>query len=247
MVLNPDENEANVVPADGEPVAFPAEAGTATQIAPDGSIWSLVDGDLQRTTSSATRTTRLGVPGATLSLVGNVAFVVDAENRRARFGDGEWQALPTDVDPSEILGQVPGPPAGCGWVGANDDLWCVAGDGIDESSVIDGLDMDGSDLLAIAGDAAAVVERGPSSITRIDWRKGELLDELPATVSSDATLAVTATVDLVWVDEVAGDFVWGVNPWGIQAIDKNAQGILSSATMANSWMRCRSGRVDCRR
>ena len=226
VVVNPDENEANVVPADGEPIAFPADAGRATQIAPDGSIWSLVDGDLQRTTSSGTQTTRLGVPGATLSLVGNVAFVVDVENRRARLGDGNWQTLPTDADPSEIIGQVPGPPAECGWIGADDDLWCVAGDGIDESRVVDGLDMDGSDLLAIAGDAAAVVERGPSSITRFDWRTGELLDELPATVSSDATLAVTATVDLVWVDEVAGDFVWGVNPWGIQAIDKNAQGIL---------------------
>ncbi len=45
-------------------------------------------------------------------------------------------------------------------------------------------------------------------------------------MSADAVLTVTATVDLVWVDEVAGDFVWGVNPWGIQAIDKNAQGIL---------------------
>ena len=40
------------------------------------------------------------------------------------------------------------------------------------------------------------------------------------------TLAVTANVDLVWVDDVVGDLVWGVNPWGIQAIDKNAQGIL---------------------
>ncbi len=226
VVVNPDENEANVVPADGEPIGFPVEADRATQIAPDGSIWSLVDGDLQRTTSSTTQTTRLGVSGATLSLVGNVAFVVDAENRRARLGEGDWQELPTDADPSEIIVQVPGPPAECGWVGANDDLWCVASDGIDESSVIDGLDMDGSDLLAIAGDAAAVVKRGPSSITRIDWRTGEVLDELPAAVSSDATLAVTATVDLVWVDEVAGDFVWGVNPWGIQAIDKNAQGIL---------------------
>mgnify|MGYP003549533032 CR=1 FL=1 len=43
----------------------------------------------QRTTSKATETTRLGVPGATLSLVGNVAFVVDAENRRALLGDGD--------------------------------------------------------------------------------------------------------------------------------------------------------------
>ena len=226
VVVNPDENEANVVPSDGEPIAFPVDAGTTTQIAPDGSIWSLVEGDLRRTTSSATQTTRLGVPAAALSLVGNEAFVVDAENRRARLGEGDWQTLPTDADPSEIVAQVPGPPAECGWVGADDELWCVAGDGIAETSVIDGLDIDGSDFLAIAGDAAAVVERGPSSITRIDWRNGEILDELPATVSADAVLNVTATVDLVWVDEVAGDFVWGVNPWGIQAIDKNAQGIL---------------------
>jgi Bacterial Ig domain len=226
VVVNPDENEANVVPADGEQIGFPVEAGTATQIAPDGSIWSLAEGDLHRTTSSTTQTTPLGVEGATLSMVGNLPFVIDAGNRRARLGDGDWQTLPTDADPSEIIGQVPGPPDECGWVGANDDLWCVATDGIDESSSVDGLDMDGSDLLAIAGDAAAVVKRGPSSITRIDWRNGTIVDELPARVSADTTLAVTATVDLIWVDDVAGDFVWGVNPWGIQAIDKNAQGIL---------------------
>ena len=48
----------------------------------------------------------------------------------------------------------------------------------------------------------------------------------PRPVAADATLSVTATVDLVWVDDVAGDFVWGVNPWGIQAIEKDAEGIL---------------------
>ena len=35
---------------------------------------------------------------------------------------------------------------------------------------------DGTDLLAIAGEAAAVVRRGPSSIVRFDWRTGEILD-----------------------------------------------------------------------
>ena len=28
------------------------------------------------------------------------------------------------------------------------------------------------------------------------------------------------------MNDVTGDFVWGVNPWGIEAIDKNAEGIL---------------------
>jgi large repetitive protein len=227
VVFNPDEDEANVVPADGEPIPFRAEGGTTAQVAPDGSIWSLVEGDLVRTTSSATQRTPLGVDDAALlSLVGNAPLVVDVSNRRARLGDGAWRPLATEADPSEILVQVPGPPAECGWVGADDDLWCVSAAGIEETSSVPGLDLGGGDLLAIAGEAAAVVRRGPSSIVRFDWRTGDILDDLSADVRADASLGVTATVDLVWVDDVAGDFVWGVNPWSVQAIEKGAQGIL---------------------
>ena len=226
VVVNPDSDEATVVPAEGEPISFAVQGGSATQVAPDGSIWSLVGGDLVRTTSSATQRTRLGLDGdAMLSLVGNVPLVVDVSGRRALLGTGTWRSLGTDADPSEILAQVPGPPNECGWVGANDDLWCVSAGGIDEATTVPGLDLDGGDLLAIAGEAAAVVRRGPSSLIRFDWRDGQILDDSQS-ISSDATLAVTATVDLIWVDDVTGDFVWGVTPWGVQAIDKNAQGIL---------------------
>jgi large repetitive protein len=227
VVFDPNAGEANVVPADGEPIPFPVDGGTTAQIAPDGSIWSLVGGDLVRTTSAATQRTRLGIDGgALLSLVGNVPLVVDVSGRRARLGDGVWRSLDTDADPSEILVQVPGPPGECGWVGADDDLWCVSAGGVEETSTVPGLGLAGGDLLAIAGGAAAVVRRGPSSIVQFDWRIGEILDVAPADVAADATLALTATVDLVWVDDVAGDFVWGVNPWGIRAVDKSAQGIL---------------------
>ncbi|MGB0113739.1 MAG: hypothetical protein WBP59_11010, partial [Ilumatobacteraceae bacterium] len=177
IVVNPDENESNVVPADGEPLSFAVDTGTATQIANDGSIWSLVDGDLVRTTSLTSSTTSLGVPDATLSMVGSDPLVVDASGRRVKLGTGGWQSLPTDADPSEIVVQVPGPATTCGWVAANDDLWCVGHDGIEESSTIDGLDVDGGDLLGIAGDAAVVVRRGPSVIVRLDWRAETILDE----------------------------------------------------------------------
>ncbi len=227
VVVNPNDDEANVVPAEGAPISFQVNAGLVTQVAPDGSIWSLVNGDLVRTTSLTPQAERLGLDGsARLSLVGNLPLLVDVTGRRARLGDGSWQALPTDADPSEILAQVPGPPDRCGWVGANDDLWCVGTDGLRESVAVDGLGMNGSDLLAISGDAAALVRRGPSEIVRFDWRASRILDDLRAPVAPDATLVVTATVDLVWVDDLTGDFVWGVNPWGIKAIDKNAQGIL---------------------
>ena len=112
IVFNPGEDEANVVPADGEPISFPVQGGTTAQIAPDGSIWSLVGGDLTRTTSSTVQRTRLGIDDdALLSLVGNVPLVVDVSGRRARLGDGAWRTLATDADPSEILAQVPGPPS----------------------------------------------------------------------------------------------------------------------------------------
>lgn len=225
VVVNPDDGEANVVPADGEPLSFPVETGDTTLIAPDGSIWSIVGTDLVRTTSTAPQRTRLGIDGALLSLVGNLPFVVDPAGGRARLGDGAWQTVPTDAPASELVVQVSGPSAECGWVAANDDLWCVSTSGIAESSTIDGLDIDGGDLFAIAGDAAALVRRGPTSIVQLDWRAGTVVGE-PASVSPDATLAVSATVDLIWVDDVSGDFVWGVNPWGTRAIEKNAQGIL---------------------
>jgi hypothetical protein len=228
VVVNPDDDEANVVPSDGEPISFPVASGTATQVAPDGSIWSLVDGDLVRTTSlPPAQVVELGLDeDALLSLVGNDPLVVDVTGRRARVGDGAWRSLDTDADPSEILAQVPGPPGECGWVGADDDLWCVSEDGIDEMSTVPGLDLDGGDLLAIAGEAAAVVRRGAGSVVRFDWRAGAILDDLSASVAVDANLSVSATVDLVWIDDVGGDFVWAVSPWSLHAIEKDAQGIL---------------------
>jgi hypothetical protein len=227
VVVDPTQGEATVVPVDGEPISFDAQTGTVTQVAPDGAVWSLVDGQLVRTTSTTVQRTQLGLDDrALLSLVGNLPLVVDASGGRARLGDGGWRSLDTDADPSEILVQVAGPANECGWVGAGDDLWCVSERGIDEVTVVPGLDIDGGDVLAIAGDAAAVVRRGPSSIVRFDWRTGEILDEIQASVAVDADLAVTATVDLVWVDDVRGDFLWALNPWAIRAVDKNAPGTL---------------------
>lgn len=226
VVVDPGDDEATLVPTDGAPIGFAVDTGTNALIAPDGSIWSIVGPQLRRTTSSAVTSESLGVDGAILTLVGNEPLVVDREGRRARLGTGSWQPLSTDADPSEIVAQTQGPGAGCGWVGADADLWCVSSDGIDESSTVAGLDIDGGDILAIAGDAAAVVTRGPSSIVRLDWRAGRILDEQPTSVPSDANLHVTSTTDLVWVDDTSGNIVWAINPWKLEAIDKAAQGIL---------------------
>ena len=47
----------------------------------------------------------------------------------------------------------------------------------------------------------------------------------PLSVDPDEVLEVSVSVDLVWVDEVDGDLVWAVNPWGVNAIDKNGDDI----------------------
>ncbi|MEO1057822.1 MAG: Ig-like domain-containing protein [Actinomycetota bacterium] len=227
VVVDPVNDAGSVVPVGGETVGFDVVVGEAAVVAPDGGVWSLVDGNLRRTTSTSVERFTASTADGELSLLGNVPVVLDRAERRVLVGaDGTWQNLPTSADPSELVVQRPGPPGRCAWVATGDELWCVSGDGVDETAEVPGLGAGGDDVLAIAGDAAALVERGPSAIVRFDWRSGEILDDVAATVSSDAPLAVSATVDLVWVDDASGDFVWAVNPWGIEAVDKNASGIL---------------------
>ena len=221
-VVNPVDGQASALPLVGDALNFVVDLASPPVVAPDGVVWTIDGAVLRRTNSTTSSEVDLGLgAGATLSLVGGQPLVLDRANRRARLGDGTWQTLDTDADPSEILAQVSGPSGPCGWIGANDDLWCVSADGIEERSTIDGLDLDGSDLLAIAGDAGVVVRRTPSQLVRIDWRGQQILGDREMSVNPDAELDVTSTVDLVWVDEVAGDLVWAVNPWEINAIDKN--------------------------
>ena len=54
-----------------------------------------------------------------------------------------------------------------------------------------------------------------------------ILDDSRLSVDADEPLEVSASVDLVWVDEVDGDQVWAVNPWDINVIDKNGVGHLA--------------------
>ena len=225
-VLNPDDGVASTLPLVGEPLNFDVLLGTDSVVAPDGVVWTIDGSVLRRATPTSSSDTNLGLgDGAVLTLVGNDPFVVDRENRRARLGTGGWQSIDTDVDPSEIVGQVAGPAAACGWVAANDDLWCIDRGGVAERSTITGLDVDGSDALAIAGDAAVVVRRSPSTIVQLDWRAERIVDDVAMSASPDADLNVIATTDLVWIDDVAGDLVWAVNPWKVSALDKNGDDV----------------------
>jgi hypothetical protein len=216
--------EAVVVPPGGEVIPFEvgaAGAGPLTQVAPDGAVWTLVAGRLSRVTSASEQVVADGLVDAAYALIGNRALVLDGDRRRVRFDDGDWIGLPTDVDASEVLVQESGPRADCGWIVADDRLWCIGTDGIDLERTIPGLAAGGADRFAVGGDAAALVRFSPPEIVRVDWRGGRVIDDGEvADVSPSSDLAVAASSDLIWVDEVGGANVWAINPWGIQAVRK---------------------------
>ena len=223
LAVDPVSSQAVLVPPEGDPVPFEvvAGAGPATKLAPDGSVWSIADDTLTRTTTTSQVVMVSGVADADFTLVGAAALVVDTSRSRVRFSEGDWLPLPQGVPVSEIVVQESGPSADCGWIGGNDLLWCVGETGIVDQSTIPGLDIDGADRLAIAGDAAALVRRSPAGIVRIDLRNGRVLDDVVASVTSGNELDVSVVVDLIWVDEVDGGLVWAVHPWGVNVIRKN--------------------------
>jgi hypothetical protein len=227
VVVDPQTSQASVLSPAGEELPFPVTAGEQTVVAPDGDVWSIDGTQLVRTSpSGSSAATVLDADGAELSLVGDRPVVLDRGRGRVQLDGGQWVTLPAAAVRSELVLQRPAADGPCAWLGADDELWCVGADGVDEQVVIPGLGIDGADQLAVAGDAAALVRRVPREIVRFDWRDGAVLDGVTASVPADAALEVTSSPDLVWIDHVDGDVVWAVNPWSIRAIRKDDQGIL---------------------
>ena len=115
---------------------------------------------LRRVTTNGSPAIAAVSPNSRFALVGNVPIVFDPDTGTATFDDGGAVALPEGVAPSEVVVQADGPSSSCGWLGADDQVWCIGTSGIEESATIVGLDIDGGDLLGIAGDAAALVRAG---------------------------------------------------------------------------------------
>ena len=209
VVVDRTDQTAAIMPPGGDPVTFDVrvEPGADVLVAPDGAVWSVVGDQVERRTSTGATTLPVGVDAVELSLVGSRPLLLDRAARRVRFDDGRWIALPSDVVTSEIVVQEPGPGNDCGWVGAGEELWCIGPDGPLSTVSVPGLGLGGGDQLAIGGDAAVVVDPAGPEIVRFDWRRGEILQNQQASVSSDASLQVTATADMVWIDDVNGRFV----------------------------------------
>ncbi len=222
VVVDRAEGEATVLPTGGEPINFDvrAEPGGDVLVAPDGAVWSELDGRIERRTSTGATEIELDGAAVDLSLVGSRPLLLDRASGAVSFDDGAWVRLPTAADGSELVLQEPGPDEQCGWVGSGDDVWCVGTSGITHSATVPDLDIGGGDRLAIAGDAAVVVGGAEPSIERFDWR-AEKRYPGEASVPEGATLDVTPTVDLIWIDDPGGDLVWAASPWGLEPVRKD--------------------------
>ena len=226
VVVNPDDDEANVVPGDGEPISFTVQAGDVTQVAPDGAIWSLVDGDLVRTTSSATERTRLGLDSDACCCRSSATSRCWST---CQGGEPGWATAPgtrstRPPTPARSSYRCPDHPTTAGgWAPTTTCGACPPA-----ASTTPPPSPASASPAATSWPSQA---RLPLSYVAVParWCGSTGAPARSSRINrcrSPLTPPWSSTLDLVWVDDVAGDFVWGVNPWGIQAIEKNAQGIL---------------------
>ncbi len=219
-VVDPQSGESTLVSPDGQVAPFVSVRGEAV-VAPNGSVWSVDTRQLHRARPNESSAS-YDAPGAdAITLNGNLGVVLDRADGRLLTAGAGWVELTGDPNRSDLVVQAPGPADDCTWVGAGDHLWCVAAKSVVHDIEIAGLNITASDLLAVSGDVAVVVHRATPGIVRFDWRTASIVDTATASVPSDASLAVTVTDDLIWVDDVAGDFVWAIHEWGLNAIEKN--------------------------
>ena len=107
-----------------------------------------------------------------------------------------------------------------GWPPAG-TLTCVGPTKIEHTVPIADLDISPNDRLAVAGNAAVIV-RGRNQVERIDLENRQMADDKDGpTVPAGANLTITASGNLIWLDDQGGNNAWVVHRFGINTIDKD--------------------------
>lgn len=91
VAADPSSGQATLLSSDGSPIPFPV-GRDSVQIAPDGSVWSIIDDELRRFTTTSDTAIAAGLHEARFTLVGDTPLVLVGS--LARFGDGEWWEVP---------------------------------------------------------------------------------------------------------------------------------------------------------
>jgi hypothetical protein len=221
-VVNSSTSEASVLAVDDVNRKIKIPGSTSSLVAGDGSLWLFTATEAKHVNiDESTTTVPLRSRPNQAITVGARAVAYDANHSVVRWIDGA--DVPVDIpNASEAVLQEPGDDAPCVWLGAGDMLECVGATSIDHKVEIPDLNIGSGDRLAIAGSAAVVVgER--NKITRIDLENRRIDTSSDALVRDGApSVMITASGDLVWLDDRSGENAWVVHRFGINIIDKNS-------------------------
>ncbi|MBK5332720.1 MAG: tandem-95 repeat protein, partial [Ilumatobacteraceae bacterium] len=223
-VVSSKNGTANVV-AVGDNVARPVTIPKSDNalVAADGSMW-LLNTTLAThvNVDSSASVVPIRSPATNSATVGARAVTYDNIHGILHWlGGGDVdvrQALP---NPTEAVLQQSGDDASCVWLASGDTLTCVGPTKVERTVPIAGLGISTNDKLAVAGDAAVIV-RGRNQIERIDLENQQMAEDQDApTVRAGASLTITASGNLIWLDDQGGNNAWVVHRFGINTIDKD--------------------------
>jgi hypothetical protein len=221
-ILSPNTRKASVVTADDVTQQIAVPASDNSFLAADGSMWLLSKSEATHVSVDETRKT---IPlsstsdGRVTTTVGPRAVTFISASRTLRWLGGTDVRVDSLPNPSEAVIQEPGDDASCAWIGSGDTLLCVGTTSVEHTLEIAGMGISSGDKLAIAGTAAVIV-RGNRTVDRIDLEGHKMANDKGAPTLS-AKPIITASGNLIWLDEPKGTHAWVVHRFGINTITKD--------------------------
>jgi hypothetical protein len=191
-------------------------------VAGDGSVWLLRSGKATHVRIDGKPLTVYDLPGARddITTIGAEPLALDRSQRLVRWLGGDAVSIERFGATRTAVLQEAGPASTCAWLGSGDELACIGHRGIDRQVTVPGLGIDPQTRFAVV-DATVVVVRADNSFERFDIATGQRRGQPTVAPESDTPLAITATEDVVWIDDTIGDLAWVVQRFGQQTVRKD--------------------------
>jgi large repetitive protein len=220
-VVNSATAEASII-AIGDvnrPIKIPKS--NKALVANDGSMWLLSDRQATHINVDETSHTMPRSGGVDkMTTVGPTAVGYDNGAKVVRWLDGGDVSVASVPNFFDAVLQEPGDAASCVWLGFQDTLVCVGRTGVERRFAVSGLAIGVGDHLAVAGSVAAVVHKD-RAIVSVDLDTQRVIPGQTAGGGDSAALMITATGDMIWIDDTIGQNVWVANRYGVNPITKN--------------------------
>ena len=211
----------DVLSTDAVPRSITPPVAGESIVTNDGSVWLLANGKATHVRIDDRPIVSFDLPGTRDddTYVGADALTLDRAQRIVHWLGGADVSIGSFAATRSAVLQEPGPAATCVWIGSGDELACVDHAGIDQRVTVQGLQIDLTTRFAML-DSTIVVVRGDNTFDRFDLRTGQRLGATTNPPSSDSPLAITATDEVIWLDDPAGDLAWVIQRFGQRTVDK---------------------------